>query len=669
MGTEGSVRRWVVPARFASLNLKLIVSFLAMGLLPAVAVGLYGYRLSASQLEEAAAARLEDAAITDGDIIDRNLFERYGDVQAFAANPLARGSFADRQGIVDFLTANSGKYDIMLIVDLDGRVQTANSVDGSGEPLDATALEGADVSDEEWFQVVVAGETPPGGTYYTDVHRSPLVEEVYGDQRLTLPFTAPIYDQRDRMVAVWHNEASFERVVADVMEQRRLAFADQGILSIETQVLRRDGLVIDDADPAAVFDLNLLDVGLQAAVGATGEVGSSGFVVERHKRTGIEQINGFAVADGALGFDGYDWGVLVRQDSAEAAAPAEALRQSLWLISAAVAVIILMAGLSLARSLSGPLRRNARTLRKVADGDLGQRFEATTQDEVGQMAVGFNSALDSITDTLAQVTLSVSNLSDSSSHLNSVSADMSEVAVNGAAQATQVAAGAEEIAASSSSVAISIDQLNASIREITSSTNGAATLAEQAVEKSARTEQQMTKLCSSAADIGEVVSTITGIAEQTNLLALNATIEAARAGEAGKGFAVVANEVKDLATQTATATGEIQAKVETIQVDTTDAVQAITEIGELIDEMRSASTTIAGAIEEQSVTTDNIGTEIKTVSHGTTDISGRIAEMAIAADATTEGSTQTLQAAGHLADIADQLSTLLARFQLPDHPS
>lgn len=105
------------------------------------------------------------------------------------------------------------------------------------------------------------------------------------------------------------------------------------------------------------------------------------------------------------------------------------------------------------------------------------------------------------------------------------------------------------------------------------------------------------KLNASAADIGDVVNTIAGIAEQTNLLALNATIEAARAGESGKGFAVVAHEVKSLATQTASATDEIQAKVETIQGATTGAVCAINEVNELIEAMSDAATTVAGAIE------------------------------------------------------------------------
>ena len=79
--------------------------------------------------------------------------------------------------------------------------------------------------------------------------------------------------------------------------------------------------------------------------------------------------------------------------------------------------------------------------------------------------------------------------------------------------------------------------------------------------------------------IGNVVSLIQDIAEQTNLLALNATIEAARAGEAGKGFAVVANEVKELAKQTAQATGEIAEKVSAIQDDARAAAEEALAIG------------------------------------------------------------------------------------------
>ena len=116
----------------------------------------------------------------------------------------------------------------------------------------------------------------------------------------------------------------------------------------------------------------------------------------------------------------------------------------------------------------------------------------------------------------------------------------------------------------------------------------------------------MNRLGQSSQEIGNIVKSITDIAEQTNLLALNATIEAARAGEMGKGFAVVATEVKELAKQSSKATEDITHKIRAIQEDTKSAITVIEGIIDNIGKINEITTAIAAAVEEQSVTANEV---------------------------------------------------------------
>jgi methyl-accepting chemotaxis protein len=188
-------------------------------------------------------------------------------------------------------------------------------------------------------------------------------------------------------------------------------------------------------------------------------------------------------------------------------------------------------------------------------------------------------------------------------------------------------------------------------------------VATSAVKVAEKTNATVAKLGESSAEIGNVIKVITSIAQQTNLLALNATIEAARAGEAGKGFAVVANEVKELAKQTAKATEDISRKIEAIQGDTKGAVEAIAQIGKIINQINDIQNTIASAVEEQTATTGEISRNVAEAAQGSNEIAQNITGVAQAARSTTEGASNTKSSADELSKIALDLQKLVSQFK------
>src|SRR4029453_498474 len=184
------------------------------------------------------------------------------------------------------------------------------------------------------------------------------------------------------------------------------------------------------------------------------------------------------------------------------------------------------------------------------------------------------------------------------------------------AQANVVSAASEQVSRNVQTVATGTEEMSASIREIAKNANEAARVATNAVRVAESTNITVAKLGESSADIGKGIKVVTSIAQQTNLLALNATIEAARAGEAGKGFAVVANEVKELAKETAKATEDIGQKIGAIQRDSGDAGKALSEIRPIVGQVDQLSTTIAGAVEEQTATTSEMGRNVAEAARG-----------------------------------------------------
>jgi methyl-accepting chemotaxis protein len=161
------------------------------------------------------------------------------------------------------------------------------------------------------------------------------------------------------------------------------------------------------------------------------------------------------------------------------------------------------------------------------------------------------------------------------------------------------------------SVAAGAEEMSASIREISETMVRSR---ENAVTAAGRVESadiQAQKLNAAAQAMGGIVGMIGDITGQINLLALNATIESARAGEAGRGFAVVAAEVKNLANQAKQATDKISDEIEALNGISSEVVDSLAAIKTAIDHVNEFVSSTAAAVEEQSIVTADMSTNMQ----------------------------------------------------------
>ncbi len=316
-----------------------------------------------------------------------------------------------------------------------------------------------------------------------------------------------------------------------------------------------------------------------------------------------------------------------------------------------------------ARNITTPIHHCMTGLQSLAARDLTTQLPTTWNGEMGRMALAVNQAVGGVREAIDGMRSNAGILTNASEEMTSASHIMSANAEETAVQSNIVAAAAEQVSRSVQTVASASEEMATSVREVARQAHQAARVATDGVQMAVTANASVIKLGEGSKNIGNVVKVITSIAEQTNLLALNATIEAARAGEVGKGFAVVANEVKELAKQTSQATDEISQRIETIQNDINATVKTIDEVSSVIKQMSNIQTAIAGAVEQQTVVTQEIGRNLTEAARGTSEIARNIAGVAEAARNTSQGAHKTERTSSDLARAAKQLSELVGHFK------
>ena len=637
-------------ARFAvrSVKTKLLIAFLGLGLVPMATVGFLAYQRGTESLTEDAGNTQVTTAYNVADKIDRNYFERYGDVQAFA---LAAGRIRDwdkLRSLADEYMVAYGFYDLMIVADRAGKIQVVNAVDPTGKPLDTRTIMGADVSGEDWFQKGINGGIKPGETLTDAPARHDWTTALYGDEEIVTTFTAAIRDANGNIIGVWRNYASLQRVADGILDDARKAAKQASNADLVFTLVDSKGIKLhDDLSEEGELTANLATEWESARRAAAHELG---YVRQVDAQTNTAYIAGFAASSQAF-MPKYGWGVIVRVTEVQALARAHALRNAMLGVAGVAALLLIVVALWMAGTIARPISTTAQVMRSISeDGDLTKRLTATSQDELGDLADSFNSFVARLGDIAKGIRGSSANVATASRELSSVADDISSAAQSQASSLEQTAA--------------SMEQITATVKQNAENAGQAsrlATTAREVADKGGRVVGDavgaMSEINRSSKKIAEIITTIDEIAFQTNLLALNAAVEAARAGAQGRGFAVVAAEVRSLAARSASAAKEIKGLIQESSSKVELGTQLVNQSGQTLDEIVTSVKRVTDIVAE-------IAAASREQSVGIEEVNRAVSQMDQITQQNAAQNEELSATAGTLSGQARELDALVSWFKL-----
>lgn len=311
------------------------------------------------------------------------------------------------------------------------------------------------------------------------------------------------------------------------------------------------------------------------------------------------------------------------------------------IVTVVVIVLAVIISLLISHSFVAVLNTAVKYSALLARGDLSKSITTGRRDEFGKLLQALEKVRTGLRHTIGTIKDAAGSINDNMGSINVSSKGIEESARNTQNRSLTVAAAADQMVSTTGDIAKNCETAAGTAEKSSNITHeGVAKVQETIgaihaqVSKSKDDAKVVQALVDQGQKVGSIVETIADIANQTNLLALNAAIEAARAGEAGKGFAVVADEVRALASRTATSTQEITRMVTQMQHDAATASGAMNSSVTNMDNLAVATGTIENLLRD-------ISTQV-------TEVDSQINQIATAAE---EQTTATSEISANMQDI------------------